>query len=432
MVRFTLTLATVVAAVVFTGYLLYLNPESVELRLSATTFWQAPLALIILASFVVGVLCAMTVSLTSQSRNALRAWRKRRAENRERRRQERKEQAVGLIWLGEHDKARSLLAKALQAAPQDMSAFLLFAKSYLSEKNFKRARAVLQEGLDSRGGDVRLLYLLGRAHRGLGDLTAAADAWERARQAAPKSNTLREELRDVYIAQKRWDDAISLQEECLLAARRPEDYASAEALLIGLRLEAALAQKNPRDAEARLRAIVRKKPDFEPAQVSLGELLMASGRQRAAERIWKRAMRRFPRGGVIERLEAATEKSSRLRRLDSLYRRLLARREDDGGLRLFYVRYLLKTGKPDQAQGELRKLPPHWQASPAARLLEAEMLAERGETAQAAKEMGQVLTSSTIAPFRCGRCGQAAEKWQARCHGCLEWGTMRSFVEWQP
>ncbi len=429
MVRITLTSASIVAAAAAAGYLLYYNPESVELRLGPTAVWQAPLALIILASFLVGVGAAMLVSFAAKSRDAVRAWRKRRAANRERRRQERKELGMGLAWLGEHDRARNLLGKALDAAPQDLSAFLLFAKTYLDEGDFERARAFLQEGLDSRGADARLLYLLGEAHKGLGDLAAATDAWKRALALAPKSIKVKAALRDAYIEQKRWKEAAALQEECLFAARRANEYAAAQGLLLGLRFEAALAQNSPRDTQAALRAILRKEPDFEPARVSLGEALLALGKKRAAERVWKRALRRSPRGGVVDKLEKLMEESGRLERLDSVFRRYLSRHEEDAALRLFYARYLIKTDRPGRAKEALEALPERHRGSTPALVLRAQAEAKLGTASEAARLVGGVLASATIYPFCCARCKRSSPEWLSRCPGCLAWGTMRSFLE---
>lgn len=428
MLRITLTSASIVAAVVVAGYLLYYNPESVELRLGPTLVWQAPLALILLASFLVGVGATVLVSITARSRDAVRAWRRRRAANRERRRQERKELAMGLTWLGEYDRARNLLGKALDAAPQDLSAFLLFAKTYLDEGHFERARAFLQERLDSRGADARLLYLLGEAHEGLGDLAAATDAWKRALSLAPKSVKLKAALRDAYIEQKRWKEAAALQEECLFAARRPNEYAAAQALLLGLRFESALAQNSVRDTQAALRAILRKQPDFEPARVSLGEALLALGKKRAAERVWKRALCRSPRGGVVEKLEKLMEESGRLERLDPVFRRYLSRHEDDPALRLFYARYLIKTDRPDRAKEALDALPERHRDSTPALVLRAQAEAKRAAS-EAAQLAGTILASATIYSFRCARCGRSSPEWLSRCPGCLAWGTMRSFLE---
>src|SRR5690242_6288029 len=120
MFRLTIILATVAAALVGLGYLFYLNPESVTVQLSRSTQWSAPLPLVLLAAFGVGAALTFTVALIRESRHAVLGWRSQRGARRSRRQQVRKEHGLGLAWLGQHDKARSLLAKALRDRPDDM------------------------------------------------------------------------------------------------------------------------------------------------------------------------------------------------------------------------------------------------------------------------------------------------------------------------
>src|SRR6185369_13038668 len=191
------------AALIGAGYLLHLNPDPVTVHFSSTSQWSGPLPLVMLAAFLAGAALTLAVSLIRASRSAVVAWRAERVQHRHRRQQMRKEEGLGFAWLGELDKARTTLAKALRDGPDDLSAFLMFARTYLDEGDFRRARTVLEEGLDRRGADPKLLLFLAEAQRGGGDLAAAIETLERARRADPASPRVLTALRDAYTASGR-------------------------------------------------------------------------------------------------------------------------------------------------------------------------------------------------------------------------------------
>ena len=196
MLRLTILLASIVAALVAVGYLLHLNPDPVTVHFTSTSEWQGPLPLVLLAAFLVGAGVMFLASLIRASRTAVTGWRDERLARRERRQQLRKEQGQGFAWLGQLDKARTALAKALRDGPDDLSAFLMFARTYLEEGDFRGARTVLEEGLDRRGPDPKLLLFLAEAQRGSGDTAAAIETLERARRADPASPRVLTALRD--------------------------------------------------------------------------------------------------------------------------------------------------------------------------------------------------------------------------------------------
>src|SRR6185295_17491935 len=160
-------------------------------------------------------------------------------------------------------------------------------------------------------------------------------------------------LRDTYIAAGRWNDATEVQERVLLTLREPRAHDDAERRAIGLRYQSALAASTAAARAEELRALLRAKPDFEPAAVSLGDALLEAGYARQAERVWRRALARGARAGVLERLEHLLRGGPRAHRLDALTRKLVRRRPTDGTARLFRARQLIRDGRLDEAATEL-------------------------------------------------------------------------------
>jgi tetratricopeptide (TPR) repeat protein len=424
--RLTLLLAALAAALVGVGWLLHLNPDPVTVRFSSTSEWQGPLPLVLLSAFLLGAAVMFVISLVRASQTAVSGWRTERAARRQRRQQVRKEEGLGFAWLGELDKARATLAKALRDGPDDLAAFLMFAHTYLDEGDFRRARTVLEEGLDRRGPDPRLLLFLAEAQRGSGDTAAAIETLERARRADPASPRVLTALRDVYTASGRWRDAGRVQEALLLVVHDQPERAASERLLIGMRYQSALEIDDAALRIAELRAILRAHPDFEPAAVSLGDALLAADQPRQAERVWRRAVLRGARGGALERLERLLAGGPRARRLDVFTRRLLRRRPDDGTARLFRARLLIRAGQLDEAAAELTRVAPPWNALAGYHGLLAELHVRRGAHDDAVRSFRHALAAAALGVFHCQVCGAEAEEWRGYCERCRSWDSYRS------
>jgi tetratricopeptide (TPR) repeat protein len=430
--RLTLLLAAVAAALVGLGYLFYLNPDAVTVQLSRTSQWHAPLALVLLVTFLVGATLTFVVSLVRESRHAVLGWRRTRNARRVRRQQLRKEQGLGLSWLGEYDKARAVLAKGLRDHPDDLTAFLLFARTYLSERDSARALGVLHEGADTRGPDPKLLLFLGEAQRGVGDLAAAGGTLERARAADPASPRILAALRDTYVAAGRWSDAAKVQEAVLVGIRDPLTLGDAERRATGLRYQSALSAPTAEARVTDLRALLRAQPDFEPAAVSLGDALLDAGQVRQAERVWRRALARGARAGALERLEHLLRGGPRAHRLDALTRKLVRRRPDDGTARLFHARQLIRDGKLDDAAAELAQIAPPWSSLPGYHALLAELHVRRGAYDDAVTAFRQALAAGAVGAFRCEVCATEADEWHGFCPPCGSWSSYRSSYEITP
>lgn len=429
MLRLTVIVATIAAALAALGYLFYLNPDPVTLQLSRTTQWHAPLPLVLLAAFLTGAGVTFALSLVREGRHALLGWRSERSARRMRRQLARKEQGLGFSWLGAHEKARALLTRALRDRPDDLSAFLLFTRTYLDEGDFRRALGVLEEGLATRGHDPKLLLFLAEAQRGLGEVDAAVETLERAHRADAASPRVLTALRDAYVAAGRWADAAAVEETHRLTLRDPRALAAAERRLIGMRYQSALAAPDPAARAAGLRALLRAQPDFEPAAVSLGDALLESGHARQAERVWRRALARGARAGALERLERLLRGGPRAHRLDALTRKLVRRRPDDGTVRLFRARQLVRDGRLDEAATELAHVGAPWNGLPGYHALLAELHVRRGAPDDAVNAYRHALAAGSFGAFRCEVCGAESEDWRGYCARCGSWASYRSSLE---
>ena len=120
------------------GYLLHLNPESVTVHFTPTSAWQGRCRSCCSSAFLAGAAAdvrGLADPREPHGRRPAGAPSASRAGNAASR--SARSRASAFAWLGELDKARTSLAKALRDGPDDLSAFLMFARTYLDEGDFR-------------------------------------------------------------------------------------------------------------------------------------------------------------------------------------------------------------------------------------------------------------------------------------------------------
>jgi tetratricopeptide (TPR) repeat protein len=422
---------TAAVLVIGAGYLLFLNPDPVAVRLTPERTFTPPLAGALLAAFVAGALVAGAVAGVRAGARGWQRWRGNRLAQREARRAALTARAEQLVWAGDYTQARTELLRAERGAPGDAARLVLLAETHLHEGDPAAARKILDDGLMQLGFEPRLLALLAEAAERAGDLRGAADALERARIGQPDSPRLARRLRDVYAAGGRWHEALALQGEILLRMRDPQALAREEQVSRGLRYEAALADGDHRRAARLLLGLAREDPHFVPAWVSAGDRFAAAGSRLTARRIWERGARRQPALVLLERIERLNASEHKPERTTRLYRRLLRRHPTSPALRLLFARHLLAQGALDQADEVLTSLPSSVAGHPVAHALWGELHRRRGNHSLAADTYARAFEPELglVGQFRCAVCRTAVDAWSGYCAECRHWGTLRARAE---
>jgi tetratricopeptide (TPR) repeat protein len=424
--------ALVAASLVIAGgWVAFLNPGDVEVRLAPGQTTTAPLAGALLAAFAAGGLLVGLTTAVRASARGWQAWREQRRVRRERRRAESLGRGRDLLWAGEYARARAELLRAERELPDDARRIELLAETHLREGDAAEARSVLEQALGRGGADAHLLDLLATAAERTSDLGGAVAALERARLERPGSPRLARRLRDLYVRAGRWPDAVALQAESLLQVRRTPALAEEETLLRGIRYQAALADAEPRRAARLLIALAREDPRFVPAWVSAGDRLVAAGRPLAARRIWERGARHHPAAVLLERIEQLNATERRPERTARIFRRLGRRHPDAGAVPLLLARHLIVQSALEEAAEVLSTVPAPLSGHPLVHTLWGELHRRRGNHTLAADTFARALAPDlgVAAPFRCTGCRRPADAWEAYCAGCGRWGTFRARVE---
>jgi tetratricopeptide (TPR) repeat protein len=410
------------------GYVMFLNPDRVLIRLTPSRAMNPPLAGALLTAFAAGAAVVALAAGVRAGTRGVRSWRADRRRRREDRRVQATTRAQELLWAGDYAQARAELLRAERGAPADAQRLVLLAETHLREGDAAGARKLLDEGLHKVGLEPHLLDLLADAAERSGDPRGAADALERARKAHPVSPRLARRLRDVYAASERWSEALSLQGEILLSIHEPDALAAEERVLRGLRYQAALAEGDARRAARLFLGLAREDPTFLPAWVSAGDALAAGGRRLAARRVWERGARRHAAAVLLERIEQLNAAEAKPERTGRVYRRLLRRHANSPVVPLLFARHLIAKGDLAEAEAVLSAIPAPHSGNGVVHALWGDLHRRRGNHSLAADSYARAMggEAGLVTPLRCAVCGRVADAWTGYCPGCRQWGTYRA------
>jgi predicted Zn-dependent protease len=408
------------------AYVAYLNDGDVTIRLTPSQTLTVPITAALVTSFALGVSVVAFLSLIGALRRGWRRAHDRRLARREQKRVRQTERARELVWTGNYDRARAELLRSDRGLPAELVRIELLAETYLQENNLDGARLLLQNALDRLGAEPHLLDLLADVADRSNDTRLAIDAAERARRAQPDSPRLTRHLRDLYVRDERWQDALALQQDLLLKVKSPAAGADERGRLRGLRYQAASHGDDPDQAAKMLQTLAYETPDFLPAWVSAGDLFLKAGRPAKARKVWERGVEHRPAAILLERLEELNAGEKIPERTTKLYRRLLRRHPAERLLPLLFARHLLALGEKDLAAAVLEEAGAAGSSSPAATALWAESLRQHGRHDEAASAFARALGPGLglSGPFACRQCSAIQPQWDATCGSCGAWGTL--------
>jgi lipopolysaccharide biosynthesis regulator YciM len=302
----------------------------------------------------------------------------------------------------------------------------LLAKAHLREGQTDAARQVLERALPEIGRDPMLLDMLAEAAEREGDHKAATAAMELAHEAEPGSPRFARRLRHLYSVTGRWPDAVRVQRELLTGTHSPAVLEDEQRTLRGLRYQAACADPDARQASRELRRLVREDPEFTAAWVTLGDRLAASGRQRAARRVWQRAARHHPSAVLLDRLEMAYTEHGEPAKVAEVYQDLKRRHPEVPAVGVWFARHLLAQGGIDRAAAELEAIPEPLRSSGPVAMLWGDVHLARGAHADAAEAFRRAACASLGDAFACTECAERHSEWTGRCPACGRWDTLQA------
>lgn len=294
---------------------------------------------------------------------------------------------------------------------------------------------------------VRALEL-DRGH--LGTLFALAEDYQAAGQAGMVRDHLRRILslhpdelraltwlRDLTVAEERWEEALPLQERLLRREYSEAKRLREKARLEGIRYEAgkvALAEGRTHDARRLFQQVIRDDPDFVPGRLGLGDALKKLGNGREAVRVWEQGLERTGAPPLLHRLEEHERELGHPSEMIHRALQALARAPSDPTL-TFYVGWVyLGLSMLDEATEHFERLAALAPEIATFHAYLGNLLERRGKVTEALVEYRQALGIRGIfdLPHRCETCGTLSGGWADRCERCGWWNSIHPVTRGLP
>ncbi len=339
--------------------MVYFNSQPTTLRYGPAQEITLPLAWLIVAASVAGVLLGLLALVAREGRWAMRHWRVQRALRASVRATARRSEARSCTLAGRHAHARALLARTATGPGAVLDDAIDYGESFLAEGKAAEARSHLEDARREVGDDPRILYALARSCRALGDHVAAVAVLDRAIEALPSSLALHSLLRDSLVELQWWPRAESAQQR--IVDLLPGD-GDEKTRLIEIRMNAAEGADQA-DREAALRAVLALDPSWPAAATARAAQLLEQGKSRSAVRVLYKAAKRRPAEETLSALDASLE-SNNPKKLARLYGRLRRSHPASHELAVHHAGLLEKLGRKAEADAILQELGPAAEEAP--------------------------------------------------------------------
>jgi len=175
------------------------------------------------------------------------------------------------------DKAREVLARAFEVAPEAAPAHLLAAQMMIRLQHEVPAEEELKKAIAKDPRLPQAHFLLGQLALFRARFEEATAATRKEIELNPAHNLAWSQLGDIYVRQQRWDEAIAALQRSIWVS----PYYSAPYILLG---RAYMKKGQPATAEAMLRRAIEYDPNNKQAHYLLGQVLQQAGRSEEARK----------------------------------------------------------------------------------------------------------------------------------------------------
>lgn len=409
-----------------------LNPQQVEIRFPNDKVYLTTVAVLTVLSILVGSLIVFCANLVGLGKAKISGWRRGRRDRTAREVAENVRQGANAILSGDFKRGRLLLDKALEKDPFNINTYTALADLALDEGNQADALKYLLKAreLDERNREI--LFKLAAVYEAKNDLKGAVDVYAGVLEEDESNRRALSLLRDLHIRQGRWKDALESQQR-LVKLLQGERLARETERLLYLRYEFAKLGMSLGDAEKakqELQEIIKEKPDFTPAYVTLGETLKAEGKPEEAAELWEGTFNELGNAIFLIKLEDlffAQEDPSHINMLINFYKRRVLDNPRDLIIRLFFGKLCLRLEMVEEAMEHFRVILDSGVEFQGLHILLAEAYRRRGRNAEAVEEFRTALGIGRTyrVPFVCKGCGHEEIHWFSICPSCGVWDSFR-------
>lgn len=420
------------AVVVSVSYLSSQNDELLDRRFALTPATSVPLYGVLIAVFFVGFLPAVSVLLTQSLQRDLQERRERRRSREAKSLKGSFRRAIDFRADGQWGKGAIELEALMTEQPEDFGTLLYYGEALRELGRVDEAIDVHRRLSVLYPQGVAALYELARDYEARAEPEVAEQIYDRVLRDFPGQGLriLRQRRDEALLAQD-WATAVQLQERVdglldeggVAAAsgeadvRRGLEYETAVAWLEADRHEGALE---------RVDSILAEAPDYVPARILRGEILLAGGDEEGAVQTWRDGYLDSGRPVFLQRIEDHfIERENPLQAIETLHG-LIGESRDEVLPRFFLGRLYYRLEMHDEAYRALKGLEERVHVSQTFHYLMGRIHERRGEVKLALERYRTSLRQAGVrqAEFVCRSCGARTGEWTDRCETCGRWNVV--------
>ena len=428
MVRILLILTLII--ITLFCVLSFLNPVDIEFHFFGKVV-DTDLSILMISSFVLGVLLVFLGTLTRDARRAFAEFQKSRKRKREEALKEEMDRGVEAFLRGDLAKAKAHYEEVLKRDPTQVDLYVRLSEIAQREaKNEEALRWVEKASLIASRNTSVLLHEAA-LRRKMEQVPEVIRILDRIIDLEPGNLKALKCLREVYLENGRWEEALQTQKAVLKHTKGKQAEEEETLFYLGLKYEHVkdlLSRGGGTPSEAILKEakeIVREEKNFLPGYLLLGELYQRMGKWKVAGNIWGKGFKRFQSVIFLLRLEDLYLGRGDPNTLLRIYQRAMETYAGNNVLPFFYAKLCLRLEMLDEALEELDLISLRRKDFPALHRLLAEIYLHKKDFSRAAQEFEKTfeLSGTSYFPFICTSCQRESKEWVAYCPQCHRWST---------
>ncbi|MEW5806577.1 MAG: tetratricopeptide repeat protein [Acidobacteriota bacterium] len=413
------------------GVTFYRNYEVLNQKFYIVEGLEAPVSVIILLAFIIGITITLLGGLSRELKVLFRKFRNWREEKLMESLEEKYFEGLGAISEGRYEKALTHFQVILERDPKNFNAFLKIGEVLCTTRRYKEAIEYHKKAHAIREEDTKPLYCLADDYEAMGDMERAKEQLNRIIGLKPRQAiSAYRKLRQIHMKEGKWDEALDANTK---VEKLTEDYARKdnkdERIGLGIRYQIALEELKKgeeKDAISTLRKIIKFNPNFIPAYIALGEAYKALDDERSAIESWNKGFEVTNSPIFLQVLEEHfLDKEEPFEAIEAL-KHCISHSKKDIIPKFFLGKLYFRLEMLDDALAALSSLRDRISYAPTLHYLIGRINEKRKNFQESVEEFKKVIKETELVKLEyiCHACQEKHPDWYDRCPKCGEWSSI--------